>query len=256
MSNIQIFKNEQFGEIRTIEESGKVLFCGKDVATSLGYADTINAKKQHCRGVGKRHLVDNLGRKQETNFIPESDVYRLVFGSKLPNAERFTDWVTEEVLPTIRKTGGYVSNDDLFISTYLPHADEATKVLFQTTLATMRNLNNRIEADKPKVLFADSVSTAKTSILVGELAKILKQNGVDIGQNRMFDWLRNNGYLISRYGAGRNMPTQRSMEMGLFEIKETSINRSDGTVTISKTVKVTGKGQIYFVNRFLGRATA
>ena len=187
------------------------------------------------------------------SFIPEGDVYRLIVHSKLPTAERFERWVFDEVLPTIRKTGGYVADEETFIETYLPYADEATRTLFRSTLTTIRNLNAKIEADKPKVLFADSIAASKTSILIGELAKILKQNGVDMGQNRLFQWMRDNGYLIKRRGTDYNMPTQRAMEMRLFEIKETAITHSDGHVTVNNTPKVSGRGQAYFVNQFLGK---
>ncbi|MEG2287811.1 MAG: phage antirepressor KilAC domain-containing protein, partial [Ruthenibacterium sp.] len=156
---------------------------------------------------------------------------------------------------TIRKTGGYVCNDDLFINTYLPHADPQSKELFRATLGTIRNLNSKIEQDKPKVLFADAVATARTSILVGELAKILNQNGVGFGQNRLFTWMRENGYLIRRNGTDYNMPTQRAMELGLFEIKETVIAHADGHTSTSKTPKITGKGQQYFVSKLLGGKT-
>ena len=185
------------------------------------------------------------------SFIHESDLYRLVFSSKLPTAEKFTDWVSEEVLPTIRKTGGYVNDESAFVNTYLPFADDSTKALFGQTLAALREANNKIEADKPKVLFADAVSTAHTSILIGELAKLLKQNGVEIGQNRLFKWMRDNGYLIKRQGTDFNMPTQKAMDLGLFEIKETAISHADGHTSVNKTPKVTGKGQQYFVNLFL-----
>ncbi len=256
MNELQIFTNPEFGEIRTIEEDGKVLFCGKDVAEALGYKDSTNAIKQHCRGVVKRHLTDSLGRKQEANFIPEGDIYRLAAKSELPGADRFESWIFDEVLPSIRKTGGYVNDDELFIRTYLPYADEQSKDMFRATLGTIRNLNARIEQDKPKVLFADAVATAHTSILVGELAKLLKQNGVDIGQNRLFQKLREDGYLIRRQGNDYNMPTQRSMEMGLFEIKETVIAHADGHTSINKTPKVTGRGQQYFVERYLGESAS
>ena len=251
MSEIKIFTNPAFGEVRTAEENGKVLFCGSDVAKALGYAKPQNAVSRHCKGALKRGIHTN-GGVQVVSFIPESDVYRLVFSSKLPNAEAFTDWVAEEVLPTIRKTGGYVGNEQTFVDTYLPFADERTKALFSQTLAALRQASAKIEADKPKVLFADSVSASHTSILVGELAKLIKQNGVDIGQNRLFEWLRENGFLIKRKGTDFNMPTQRSMELGLFEIKETVITHSDGHITVNKTPKISGKGQLYFVERFLG----
>lgn len=251
MNELVCFSSPEFGEIRTVEESGSAFFCGTDVARALGYANPRKALLDHCKGVTKRYAPTKSGT-QEMSFIPEADLYRLVFSSKLPTAERFTDWVTEEVLPSIRKTGGYVGNDDLFLQTYLPNADEATRAMFRSTLATVRSLNAKIEADKPKVLFADAVSTAKTSILVGELAKLLKQNGVDIGQNRLFEWLRGNGYLVRRRGSDYNMPTQRAMDLGLFEIKETAIAHSDGHTSISKTTKVSAKGQWYFINAFLG----
>jgi len=250
MNKLQIFNNDQFGQIRTIEENNKVLFCGSDIANALGYVIPSKAVNAHCKGVSKME-VPTPGGIQEMLFISEGDVYRLITRSKLPTAEKFESWVFDEVLPTIRKTGGYVSNDDMFLHTYLPNADEATKQFFKINLEAMKSLNSKIEQDKPKVLFADAVATSKSSILVGELAKILKQNGVEVGQNRLFEYLRNEGYLIRRKGTDFNMPTQRSMEMGLFEIKETSIAHSDGHITLNKTPKITGRGQAYFVNKYL-----
>lgn len=252
MTNIQIFKNDQFGEIRTIEENGNILFCGSDVAKSLGYTNPSKALNDHCKGdLTKRYpIVDALGRQQDTIFIPESDLYRLIFSSKLPSAESFTDWITEDVLPTIRKTGGYVANDDLFLATYLPNADDATKAMFTATLATVRTLNARIEADKPKVLFAEAVEAADNSILIGDLAKLLRQNGVDIGQRRLFGWLRDNGYLI-KSGESKNMPTQYSMERGLMEVKERTVTLPNESIRVTRTTKITGKGQTFFVNKFL-----
>ena len=252
MNQVQIFENPAFGQVRTIEERGNVLFCGSDVAKALGYSRPNDAISQHCRSTVKHRIATTQGNAADFNFIPEGDLYRLIVNSKLPAAEKFERWVFDEVLPTIRKTGGYVANDDLFISTYLPNADDATRALFQSTLAAVKNLNGKIEADKPKVLFADAVSASRTSILVGELAKILKQNGVLLGQNRLFTWLRENGFLIKRKGTDYNMPTQKSMELGLFEIKETSITHSDGHISVSKTPKITGKGQQYFINKLLG----
>lgn len=253
MNELHIFENKDFGKVRTISDGGKVLFCGSDVAKALGYTNQRDALNRHCRYVVKRDVPHPQAPDKiiEMSFITEGDVYRLVFGSNLPSAERFMDWVADEVLPTIRKTGGYVNNDDLFVNTYLPNADDTTKALFRSTLETIRTQNAKIEEYKPKAIFADAVSASKTSILVGELAKILHQNGVTIGQNRLFEWLRNNGYLCC-YGERYNMPTQRSMEMSLFEIKETTINNPDGSIRVSRTVKVTGKGQQYFINKFLG----
>ena len=178
-------------------------------------------------------------------FVPEGDVYRLIVHSKLPSAERFEKWVMEDVLPAIRKTGGYIAGQET-----LTDAELMAKAL-EVAHRTLAVREKQIEAMQPKALFADAVSASKTSILVGELAKLLKQNGIEIGQQRLFKWLRENGYLIRKNGSSWNLPTQRSMEQGLFEIKETSITHSDGHISISKTVKVTGKGQVFFVNKFL-----
>ena len=253
MNDLQIFTNPDFGAVRTIEENGAVMFCGSDVAKALGYSNPRDAISRHCKGVVKRDTPTESGM-QEMSFIPESDLYRLVFGSKLPRAERFTDWVTEEILPTIRKHGAYMTPDTL--DRMISSQEFGIKLL--TALQAEREqrvkLENKVTADAPKVLFADAVSASHASILVGELAKLLRQNGKEIGQNRLFRWLRENGYLIKRTGSDFNMPTQRSMELGLFSIKETAITHADGTVTVSKTVKVTGKGQQYFVEKFLGGA--
>lgn len=255
MNELQIFNSNEFGKIRTFEENRKAFFCGSDVAKALGYDQPHKAIKQHCKADGgiTHTVTDNLGRKQQAKFIDEGNLYRLIAHSKLPTAEKFEHWVFDEVLPTIRKTGGYVSNDDAFISTYLPFADDQTKMLFKSTLQTVRQLNDKIEADRPKVLFADAVTASKTDILIGELAKIIRQNGCDIGEKRLFKWLREHGYLISRKGTDYNAPTQRSVDMGLFRVKETAITHSDGHTTISKTTKVTGKGQSYFINKFLAQ---
>src|SRR5690625_1845425 len=195
----------------------------------------------------------NLGRQGDTNIVNEYGLYSLILASRKPEAKRFKRWITHEVLPSIRKTGGYVANDDLFIQTYLPNADEQTKLLFKTTLETMRKQNDQIAKMKPKALFADAVETSESSVLVGELAKILKQNGIEIGQNRLFAWLRENGFLIKKKGESYNLPTQRSMDMELFEIKKRVINNPDGSIRTTRTPKVTGKGQIYFVNKFLNQ---
>ena len=253
MNDLQIFTNPDFGEVRTIEENGAVMFCGSDVAKALGYSNPRDAISRHCRGVVKRDTPTESGM-QEMSFIPESDLYRLVFGSKLPTAERFTDWVTEEILPTIRKHGAYMTLDTLDRMISSPEFGIKLLTALQAEREQRVRLENKVTADAPKVLFADAVSASHASILVGELAKLLRQNGKEIGQNRLFRWLRENGYLIKRTGSDFNMPTQRSMELGLFSIKETAITHADGTVTVSKTVKVTGKGQQYFVEKFLGGA--
>ncbi|NDO18826.1 phage repressor protein/antirepressor Ant [Lachnospiraceae bacterium MD329] len=255
MNEIQIFKNSQFGAMRTVQENSKTYFCGSDVAKALGYRNAPDAIKKHCKfdGIVKCDSVDKIGRKNTLSFISEGNVYRLITHSKLPEAEKFEKWVFDEVLPTIHRTGGYVNNDDSFINTYLPFADDSTKLLFKGTLETVRSLNAQIDKDRPKVVFADAVTSSKTSILIGELAKLIKQNGVQIGEKRLFAWLRDNGYLIRRKGTDYNAPTQKSMEMKLFEVKETAITHADGHTTINKTTKVTGKGQQYFINKFLAK---
>lgn len=256
------FKSEEFGEIRAIEQDGESWFVAKDVASALGYKDTNSAIKQHCKGAVKRHPLQTKGGTQLITVINEPNVYRLITHSKLPNAECFEAWVFEEVLPAIRKRGGYMAtNQDETPEQVMARALLIAKdALDRKTAELERAQADKVllevanEEMKPKALFADAVSTSKQSILVGELAKVLKGNGVEgMGQNRLFAWMRDNGYLMKR-GGHRNMPTQKSMELGLFEVKETSVTHSDGHVTISMTPKVTGKGQQYFVNKFLGDA--
>lgn len=256
MNELQIFKNPEFGEVRTVAIDGEPWFVGKDIAKALGYGigkSLANAVANHVDSEDKGVTeMMTPGGVQQMTIINESGLYSLVLSSKLPSAKAFKRWITNEVLPTVRKTGGYVSDERAFINTYLPNVDENTKTLFTSTLSALRQANEKIAADKPKVLFADAVSTSHSSILVGELAKIIKQNGVDIGQNRLFKWLRDNGWLIRRQGTDYNMPTQKSMNMGLFEIKENSIVHADGHTSVTKTPKVTGRGQSYFINVFLG----
>lgn len=243
---LKVFENSEFGQVRTIFEDGKVLFCGSDVARALGYSNTRDAISKHCKGVVKRDTLTN-GGEQETSFIPEGDVYRLIIRSKLPSAQRFERWVFDEVLPTLRQTGSYLLQrpDSYMIDDPIERAKRWIEEA-QERLA----LQAKVEADAPKVLFADAVATSKDSCLVGQLAKVLRQNGYNIGQNRLFDYLRNEGYLC-KSGENRNMPTQRSIDAGWFEIKEGTLYNLDGTVRITRTPKVTNKGQIYFVNKFL-----
>lgn len=250
MNQIQIFNNPEFGEIRTIEENEQVLFCGSDIAKALGYSNYRDALNRHCKGVVKRDTLTD-GGKQEMSFLLEGDVYRLIAHSKLPAAEKFERWVFDEVLPTIRKHGAYMTPEQ--IENVLTNPDTIIQLAqnLKAEQEKRRQLECKVEEDKPKVLFADAVATSKTSILIGELAKILKQNGVDMGQNRLFHWMRQNGYLIRRQGTDYNMPTQKSMEMKLFEIKETSITHADGHVSVSKTPKITGRGQQFFIKLFL-----
>lgn len=237
-------------DVRTVTINNEPYFVGKDVAEVLGYTNPRQALKSHVdeddKGVSK---FDTLGGKQDLVIINESGLYCLILSSKLPQAKEFKRWVTSEVLPTIRKNGMFATdelldNPDFAIATLqrLKEEREAKKLL-----------EAQIEADKPKVLFADAVSASKSSCLIGELAKILKQNGIDIGQNKLFQWLRANGYLISRRGESWNQPTQKSMQLGLFELKKTNINHADGHTTVNTTTKVTGKGQQYFINKFLNQ---
>ena len=255
MNELKIFENAEFGQIRTVTIDGKPWLVGKDVAVALGYENPQKALRDHVeiddKKMGKQnvtpYIMDSLGRKQYPTFINESGLYALIFGSKLESAKRFKHWVTSEVLQTIRKHGAYAVDE------LLNNPDMAIKAF--TALKEEREKNKQLQADnqrmKPKEIFADAVSTSKQSILIGELAKILKQNGYETGEKRLFTYLRNNGYLIRRKGTDYNAPTQRSMEMGLFEVKETAVTHSDGHTTINKTTKVTGKGQQYFINKFL-----
>lgn len=249
MNEIRIFENTEFGSVRTVEINNEPYFVGKDVAEILGYAKPLNALATHVDEDDslKQGLTDNLGREQKTIFINESGLYSLILGSKLPTAKKFKHWVTSDVLPAIRKHGMYamdelIENPDLAIQALTALKEERKH---------RKQLEDKVAADKPKVLFADAVETAKTSILIGDLAKLIKQNGIDIGQKRLFEYMRKNGYLI-KSGNSKNMPTQKSMELGLFEVKERTINNPDGTIRVTKTTKVTGKGQTYFINKFLG----
>ena len=256
MTDLQNFNSPEFGAIRTIEKDGEPWFVGKDVAAALGYEKPTDAVRKHVdvedRGISK---METPSGAQETTIINESGLYSLVLSSKLPTAKKFKRWVTSEVIPSIRKHGAYMTPDKLEEVLLKPDTLIQLAQNLKAEQEKRMALEVKMEEQKPKVLFAESVEAAKTSILIGELAKLLKQNGINIGQNRLFEWLRNNGYLIRRQGSDYNMPTQRAMEMGLFEIKETTITHSDGHIHVSKTPKVTGKGQVYFVNLFVsGRA--
>lgn len=250
MEQITGFKNAEFGVLRTIEVDDKILFCASDVAKALGYSNPNKAINDHCRAITKRDTPIS-GKMQEINFITEGDVYRLIVRSKLPSAEKFETWVFDEVLPSIRKHGAYMTEQTVEKALTNPDFLIRLATELKQEQEKRKSLEIQIQADKPKVIFADSVTTSNTCILVGELAKILKGNGVNIGQNRLFEWLRENGYLVNRKGTDYNTPTQKSMDLGLFKIKETTVIRSDGHIQISKTPKITGKGQIYFTNKFL-----
>ena len=254
MTDLQIFNSPEFGAIRTIEKDGEPWFVGKDVANALGYKDTVNALKSHVdtEDKGGWQITTQFGEK-ETTIINESGLYSLVLSSKLPTAKKFKRWVTNEVIPSIRKHGAYMTPETLEKVLLSPDTLMQLAQNLKDEQEKRKALEAQIESQKPAVLFTGAVETSKTSILIGELAKMLKQNGVNIGQNRLFEWLRQHGYLIKRNGTDYNMPTQRSMDMGLFEIKETTINNPDGSIKINKTSKVTGKGQVYFINLFLNK---
>ncbi len=240
-------------QVRTVIIDNEPYFVGKDVATILGYNNPSVAVSKNVsdkyKGVSE---METPGGKQKLVIISEAGLYKLAFKSHAKNAERFTDWVASEVLPSIRKHGAYLTPDK--IEEVLLNPD--TLIKLATELKKEREgrmlAEQKIQQDRPKVVFADAVSASDTPILIGELAKILKQNGIEIGQNRLFAWLRSKGYLISRNGTDYNTPTQKSMELGLFKIKERTRVSSDGSVKITKTSMVTGKGQQYFVNKFLG----
>ena len=255
MTDLQIFNSPEFGAIRTIEKDGEPWFVGKDVATALGYSDSFGSLKKHVDEEDKLVCqIDSAGQKRDITIINESGLYSLVLSSKLPTAKKFKRWVTNEVIPSIRKHGAYMTPETLEKVLLSPDTLMQLAQNLKDEQEKRKVLETKIEQDKPKVLFADAVASAKTSILIGELAKLLKQNGVDIGQNRLFEWMRQNGYLIRRQGNDYNMPTQRSMEQGLFEIKESTVVHADGHTHINKTPKVTGKGQAYFVTLFLKEA--
>lgn len=254
MNDIQIF-NYNSSEVRTIQTDGEPWFVLRDVCNVLGIShvkDTADRLDQD--EVGQTEVIDSLGRKQTATIINESGLYNVILRSDKPEAKPFRKWVTSEVLPTIRRHGMYATPDT--VEKILADPDTTIKLLetIKQERAARLALEAQAESDKPKVLFADAVSASHTSILVGDLAKLLRQNGVDIGQNRLFSFLREKGYLCSQ-GERYNLPTQRSMDRGWFQVKETTINQPNGSVRITRTVKVTGKGQQYFINLFLADAS-
>lgn len=242
-NEIKTFSSERFGSIRALALNDEPWFVSKDVLDGLGVDRTAMRKLDDDeKGV---YSIHTLGGDQQVSIVSEPGFYKLVMRSRKPEAKAFQRWVTHEVLPSIRRDGAYVASDGT--------EDDAT-LMARALIAAQRTIERnarQIEEMRPKALFADAVATSHTSILVGDLAKLLKQNGVDMGQNRLFQWLRERGYLMKQ-GSSKNMPTQRSMDMGLFEVKERTINNPDGSVRITKTTKVTGKGQQYFINQFMG----
>ena len=244
MNELQIFNNAMFGNVRIILQDNEPWFVAKDICECLAiskHRDAISRLDTDERGSLK---VDTLGGKQEMATVNEYGLYNLVLSSRKPEAKEFKRWITHDVLPTLRKTGSYSMN----IPQTLPEALRA----YADEVEQHNKTKALVEAQRPKVIFADAVSTSDTDILIGDLAKLLNQNGHNIGQNRLFERLRKEGYLISRKGNSYNTPTQKAMELGLFRIKETAITHADGRTTIKKTPKVTGKGQLYFINRYEG----
>lgn len=251
MEDLQIFSNSEFGEIRTITKDNEPMFCLADICKALELTQPSKVKERlNEKGVRSIPTLTK-GGEQKLLYINESNLYKTIFQSRKESAERFTEWVTSEVLPSIRKNGGYIagqetlSDEELMAKALLVANNkiaERDKIIEQKQA--------RIEQMKPKEIFADAVSASHTSILVGDLAKLICQNGYQIGQKRLFTWLRDKGYLI-KSGSSYNMPTQRYIEQGLFEIKESNLVNPDGSVRITRTPKVTGKGQVYFVNKFL-----
>lgn len=248
MNELQVFKNQEFGSVRTLTINDEPWFVGKDVADVLGYSNSRKALNDHVDAEDKEVLTSrNVTLKNIPNrgitVVNESGLYSLILSSKLPSAKKFKRWVTSEVLPALRKTGQYQVKE-------LSGSELMARALIEAQ-SVLAAKDKQIEEMKPKVVFADAVATSHTSILVGELAKILKQNGIEMGQKRLFAWLREKGYLIKRQGTDYNMPTQKAMDLGLFEIKEGSYVNGSGVNITTKTPKVTGKGQQYFINKFL-----
>lgn len=253
MNELQIFNSPEFGQARIVTIDGEPWFIAKDVATALGYSNTRDAIAKHVDDDDKNTVVirDGKGNPNQT-IINESGLYSLVLSSKLPTAKKFKHWITSEVLPAIRKTGGYIANAET-----MTDAEIMSKALL-IAKQTIDNREQRIhsleletERMKPKEIFADAVSASNSSILIGDLAKILHGNGIKIGRGRLFAWMREHGFLIKQKGTSYNMPTQRAMELGLFRVKEGSYVDGKGNNIITKTTKVTGKGQQYFINKFL-----
>lgn len=245
MNELKVFNSEEFGDVRTVTINGDPWFVGKDVAAALGFTNPRDAISTHVFDEDKGvESIDTLGGKQKMTVINESGLYALVFGSRLKSAQRFKHWVTSEVLPAIRRTGGYQMQ--------APQGKELLALAVLEAQKTIEAQNAEIERMRPKEIFADAVKASTGSILIGDLAKLLRQNGVDIGAKRLFEYLRNHGYLIKRKGSDWNMPTQKSMNMGLFEIKESTHIDGNGCNIVTRTPKATGKAQIYFVNKFVG----
>lgn len=244
-NKMQIYKNPEFGCMRTVEIGGKPYFVANDVAKALGYSNPSKATNDHCKSAMKMWGNDSLGRPTEFKVIPEGDIYRLIVKSQLPSAERFEAWVFDEVLPSIRKHGMYaedelLDNPDLLISVAQKLKEERER---------NKKLSEENERMKPKEIFSDAVSASESAMLVRDVAKLIKQNGVPLGEKRFYKWLRENGFICK----GTTSPTQKAMELGLFEVVVRTVERGDRLPLETKTTKITGKGQQYFINKFLRR---
>ena len=245
MSNvIKIFENEEFGSVRTFEEQGKVLFCGSDVAKALGYSKPNNAISAHCRCALKRGIPHPQSTEKTIimTFIPEGDVYRLISHSRLPSAEKFESWIFDEVLPTIRKTGGYVSNENMFIENYFPLLKEPYQKLFRLQMTAIRRLNERIRHDQPLVEFANQVSNTDNLINMNSMAKLARAENIPVGRNKLYSWLKRTGVLMSN-----NLPYQRYIDRGYFAVKE-SVFEVNGLKKTYRQTFVTGKGQLFIIS--------
>lgn len=246
MNELQVFQNDQFGQVRTVQNDGQPWFVAADVCRALELGQVTNTIRRLDEDEKALISIKGISRgNDQVSIINEPGLYTLVIGSRKPEARAFKRWITHEVIPSIRKSGGYIAGQENMTD---------AELLSKALLVAHRQIEARdaqIEAMTPKALFADAVSASKTSILIGDLAKLLKQNGCDIGQKRLFAWMRDNGYLIRQKGVSYNSPTQRSMDMKLFEVKESTITHADGHITINRTAKVTGMGQQYFINKFL-----
>ena len=248
MNELQIFNSSEFGQIRTVTKDNEPWFVATDICKAL---DIKNVTQAIQRLDNDERSMFNIGRQGDTNCVNEYGLYNLVLASRKQGAKEFKRWITHEVIPSIRKSGGYIAGQETMSdSELMAKALLVAQKQIEQRNAIIEQQKAKIEADKPKTIFADAVSASKTSILIGDLAKLICQNGYKIGQKRLFEWLRENGYLI-KSGSSKNMPMQRYVEQGLFEIKESNVQNPDGSVRITKTTKITGRGQIYFVNKFI-----
>lgn len=250
MNELQIFNSSEFGQIRTVTKDNEPWFVASDICKALGITNTSKAM-QRLDNDERANFKLGVHDSDGTNCVNEYGLYNLVLASRKQGAKEFKRWITHEVIPSIRKSGGYIAGQEqMSDSELMAKALLVAQKQIEQRNAIIEQQKAKIEADKPKTIFADAVSASKTSILIGDLAKLICQNGYKIGQKRLFEWLRENGFLI-KSGSSKNMPMQRYVEQGLFEIKESNVQNPDGSVRITKTTKITGRGQIYFVNKFI-----